>query len=137
VCSRVCTLSQYRTKLLLLSHNFSNVMINNTSTDEAHYLSLFWNVCKFNKETCVGSWDVTNALKEASYFVAKTSFPKWLQARVFHKGRVFHLFSCDWLNDCIGVMLLGPIVRPQGNCHVDSFHVPKVVLRKISRRKIL
>jgi hypothetical protein len=34
----VCTLSQYRTKLLLLSHNFSNVMINNTSTDEAHYL---------------------------------------------------------------------------------------------------
>jgi hypothetical protein len=37
VCSRVCTLSQYRTKLLLLSHNFSNVMINNTSTDEAHY----------------------------------------------------------------------------------------------------
>jgi hypothetical protein len=33
----VCTLSQYRTKLLLLSHNFSNVMINNTSTDEAHY----------------------------------------------------------------------------------------------------
>jgi hypothetical protein len=37
VCSRACTLSQYRTKLLLLSHNFSNVMINNTSTDEAHY----------------------------------------------------------------------------------------------------
>jgi hypothetical protein len=37
VCSRVCTMSQYRTKLLLLSHNFSNVMINNTSTDEAHY----------------------------------------------------------------------------------------------------
>jgi hypothetical protein len=33
---RVCTLSQFRTKLLLLSHNFSNVMINNTSTNEAH-----------------------------------------------------------------------------------------------------
>jgi hypothetical protein len=33
----VCTLSQYRTKLLLLSHNFSNVMINNTRTNEAHY----------------------------------------------------------------------------------------------------
>jgi hypothetical protein len=28
--------SQYRTKLLLLSHNVSNVMINNTSTNEAH-----------------------------------------------------------------------------------------------------
>jgi hypothetical protein len=36
VCSRVCTLSQYRTKLLLLSHNLSNVMINYTSTNEAH-----------------------------------------------------------------------------------------------------
>jgi hypothetical protein len=30
-------MSQYRTKLLLLSHNFSNVMINNTSLNEAHY----------------------------------------------------------------------------------------------------
>jgi hypothetical protein len=39
VCSRACTLSQYRTKLLLLSHNFSNVMINNTSSNEAHYIS--------------------------------------------------------------------------------------------------
>jgi hypothetical protein len=27
VCSRVCTLSQYRTKLILLSHNFSNFML--------------------------------------------------------------------------------------------------------------
>jgi hypothetical protein len=33
----VCTPFQHRTKLLLVSHNFSNVMINNTSTDEAHY----------------------------------------------------------------------------------------------------
>jgi hypothetical protein len=38
VLARVCTLSQYRTKLLLLSHNFSNVMINNTSSNEAHYV---------------------------------------------------------------------------------------------------
>jgi hypothetical protein len=36
VYSRVCTLSQYRTKLLLLSHNFSNVMINSTRPNEAH-----------------------------------------------------------------------------------------------------
>jgi hypothetical protein len=34
----VCTPFQHRTKLLLVSHNFSNVMINNTSTDEAHYV---------------------------------------------------------------------------------------------------
>jgi hypothetical protein len=31
VLARVCTLSLDRTKLLLLSHNFSNVMINSTS----------------------------------------------------------------------------------------------------------
>jgi hypothetical protein len=36
----VCTLSQCRTKVLLLSHKFSNVMINNTSTNEAHYRAL-------------------------------------------------------------------------------------------------
>jgi hypothetical protein len=36
VCSRACTMSQYRTKLLLLSHKFSNVMINNTISNEAH-----------------------------------------------------------------------------------------------------
>jgi hypothetical protein len=36
--SRVCTLSQYRTKLLLLSYSSSNVMINSTSLNEAHYL---------------------------------------------------------------------------------------------------
>jgi hypothetical protein len=40
VCSRVCTLSPYRTKLLLLSHNFNNFMINNTSSNEAHYTLL-------------------------------------------------------------------------------------------------
>jgi hypothetical protein len=40
VCSRVCTLSQYRTKLLLLSHNFSNVISNSTSLNEAHYAQL-------------------------------------------------------------------------------------------------
>jgi hypothetical protein len=42
VCSRACTLSQYRTKLLLLSHNFSNVMIDNTSSNEAHYTHGLW-----------------------------------------------------------------------------------------------
>jgi hypothetical protein len=35
-CSRACTLSLDRNKLLLLSHNFSNVMINSTSLNEAH-----------------------------------------------------------------------------------------------------
>jgi hypothetical protein len=34
---RVFTLSQDRTKLLLLSHNFSNVMLNSTIPNEVHY----------------------------------------------------------------------------------------------------
>jgi hypothetical protein len=36
VLARVFTLSQDRTKLLLLSHNFSNDMINSTSLNEVH-----------------------------------------------------------------------------------------------------
>jgi hypothetical protein len=32
-------MSQYRTKLLLLSHNFSNVIINSNSLNEARYIS--------------------------------------------------------------------------------------------------
>jgi hypothetical protein len=43
VLARACTLSQYRTKLLTLSHNFSNVMINSTSLNEAHYGILWLN----------------------------------------------------------------------------------------------
>jgi hypothetical protein len=78
-----------------------------------------------------------NALKEVSYFIAKNSFPKWLQARVFHKGHVFHFFSGDWVNDCIGVVLLGSMVISQGDGHVDSFHVAKVVLGQVPGRKIL
>jgi hypothetical protein len=37
VCSRAFTLSQDRTKLLLLSHNFSNIIINSTILNEVHY----------------------------------------------------------------------------------------------------
>jgi hypothetical protein len=29
---------------------------------------------------------------------------------VFHKGHVFHFFSGDGVNDCIGLMYLGPMV---------------------------
>jgi hypothetical protein len=89
------------------------------------------------KKTCVGSRNVLNTLKEASYFVAKTSFSKWLKARVFHKGHVFHLFSSDWVNNRIGVVLLGPMVFSQGDGHVGSFHVEKLVLGQVPGRKIL
>jgi hypothetical protein len=99
--------------------------------------SVFWDVFKFDEETCVGSEDVANALKKASDFVAKTSFPKWLQARVFHECHVFHFFSGDWVNDCIGLVLLGSMSIYQGDGHVGNVHAAKVVLGQVSGRKIV
>jgi hypothetical protein len=98
-------------------------------------MSVLWEVGEFDKETYVGSRDVANALKKAPDFVAKTSFPKWLQARVFHKGHVLHSFSSDLVNDCIGLVLLGPMESSQGDGHVGN--VPKVVLGQVSGGKIL
>jgi hypothetical protein len=80
-------------------------------------LSVFWDVCKFDKETCFGSRNVPNALKKAPGIVSKTSFPKWLQTGVFHKGHVFHFFPGDGVNDCIGLVLLGLMVISQGDGH--------------------
>jgi hypothetical protein len=100
-------------------------------------LSVFWDVCNFDKETCVGSRNVPNALKMAHDFVAKTSLPKWLQTGVFHKGHVLHFFSSDGVNDCIGLVLLGPMVISQGDGHVGSVHAEKVVLGQVPGSKIL
>jgi hypothetical protein len=99
--------------------------------------SVFWDVCKFDEETCVGSRNIMNSLKKATDLVAKTSFPKWLQTRVFHKGHVFHFFSGDGVNDCIGLVLLGPMVISQGDGHVGSVHAAKVVLGQVPWGKIL
>jgi hypothetical protein len=39
-------------------------------------ISVIGDVFQFDEETCIGSWNVSNALEEASAFVAKTSSPK-------------------------------------------------------------
>jgi hypothetical protein len=39
-------------------------------------LSVMWDVFQRVEETCVGPWNVSNSLEEASAFVAKTSSPK-------------------------------------------------------------
>jgi hypothetical protein len=80
------------------------------------------------------SRNVANALKKAPDFVSKTSFPKWFQARVFHKGHVFHFFSGDGVNYCICLVLLGPMVSSQGDGHVGIFYVAKVVLGQVPGR---
>jgi hypothetical protein len=100
-------------------------------------LSFFRDLCKFDKETCVVYGDVANALKKASDFVSKTSFPKWLLVRVFHEGHVFHFFSGDWVNECICLVLLGPMSISQGDAHVGSVHIAKVVLGQVSGGSIL
>jgi hypothetical protein len=98
-------------------------------------MSVFCDVCKFDKEECVGYRNVTNALKKVHDLVAKTSFPNWLQTRVFHKGHVFHFFSGEGVNDCIGLVLLGPMLISQGDGHVGSVHAAKVVLGQVSGEK--
>jgi hypothetical protein len=100
-------------------------------------LSVFWYVSEFDIETCVGSRNVSNTLKKASAFVAKTSCPNWLQTGVFHKGRVFHFLSGDGVNDCIGLMRLGQMVVYKGNDHVGGVHSAEVVLRQVVGGNIL
>jgi hypothetical protein len=45
--------------------------------------------------------------------------------------------SSDGVNDCIDLVLLGPMATSQGDGHVDSFHAEKVVLGQVPGRKIL
>jgi hypothetical protein len=76
-------------------------------------------------------------VKKASDFNAKTSFPQGLQVWVFHKCHVFHLFSSDRVNDCIGLLLLVPMAISQGDGHVGSVHAAKVVVGQVPGGNIL
>jgi hypothetical protein len=91
-------------------------------------LSVFRDVFQFDKETCIGSWNVSNALEQASALVAKTSGPKWLETGILHEIRVFHFFSGDWVDDCVGMVPLLPMVISEGNRHVGRVHSAKVIL---------
>jgi hypothetical protein len=69
-------------------------------------LSVFWDVFQRGEETFIGSWDVSNALEQASALVAKTSGPKWLETGILRESQVFHLFPGDWVDDCVGMVPL-------------------------------
>jgi hypothetical protein len=56
---------------------------------------------------------------------------------VFHKGHVFHLFSGDGVNDCIGLLLLGTMVIFKGDGHMGSVHAAEVVLGQVAGRETL
>jgi hypothetical protein len=69
-------------------------------------LSVFWDVFQRGEETCIGSWDVSNALEQASALVAKTSGSKWLETGIHHESRVFHFFSGEWVDEGVGMVPL-------------------------------
>jgi hypothetical protein len=91
-------------------------------------LSVFWDVFQFYEEKCVSSWNVLNAQEQASAFIAKTSGPKWLETGILHESRVFHLFSRDWVDDCVGTVPLRTMViflgkSPYGLCLFRKSHL--------------
>jgi hypothetical protein len=69
-------------------------------------LSVIWDVFQCGEETCIGSWNVSNSLEEASAFVAKTSSPKLLETGLLHESRVFQFFAGDWVDDSVGLVPL-------------------------------
>jgi hypothetical protein len=68
-------------------------------------LSVMWDVFQCGEEKCIGSWNISNSLEEASAFVAETSRPKWLKTGILHESRVFHFFASDWMDDCVDLVL--------------------------------
>jgi hypothetical protein len=69
-----------------------------------------------------------HTLKKAACPIAEASLPKGLEVWVIHEGHVFHLFAGYWMDQCVGKMLLGPMIFSQGNDHVGCFHVPEIIL---------
>jgi hypothetical protein len=69
-------------------------------------ISVMWDVFQRGEETCIGAWDVLNALEQASAFVAKISSSKWLERGILHERREFHFFAGDWVDDCVGLVPL-------------------------------
>jgi hypothetical protein len=65
-----------------------------------------WDVLQRGEATCVGSWNVSNSLEEASAFVAKTSSPKRFETGILHERPLFHFFSGDWVDDSVGLLPL-------------------------------
>jgi hypothetical protein len=89
---------------------------------------------EFYEETCISTGDVSNALEEASAFIAKTAFPKGLETGILHECHVFHFFSHDGVDDGVVLVFLRPMVGSQGDGHVRSVHAAEVVLGQVAWR---
>jgi hypothetical protein len=95
-------------------------------------LSVFWDVCEFDKETCVGSRNVVNALKRRPTSLPKPRFQSGCRRGSFIRAMYYIPPPGDGVNDCIGLVLMVPMVVYQGDGHVGSVHAAKVVLGQVS-----
>jgi hypothetical protein len=55
---------------------------------------------------------------------------------VFHKCCVFYFLSSDGVNNCVGLVMLGPMVIPEGDGHVGGVHVIKSVLGQVAEKDV-
>jgi hypothetical protein len=85
---------------------------------------VLWYVFEFNKETCVCSGNVADALEEATCLIAKAYFLKGWKVWILHKGHVLNLLASYWIYYCLRKMLLGTMIGAQSNGHGGGFHVP-------------
>jgi hypothetical protein len=56
---------------------------------------------------------------------------------MFNESRLFHFFFGDWVDDCVGLVPLRPIVIYEGDGHVGGFHSAEVVLRQVAGQESL
>jgi hypothetical protein len=69
-------------------------------------LSVLWYVFEFNEEACVCSWNVVDALEEATRLIAKAYFPKRLEVWILHEVHVIHFIARHWVYYCVGKMFV-------------------------------
>jgi hypothetical protein len=81
-------------------------------------LSVRQDVSEFDKETYICAGGVTNALEEASIFVARTPFTKWMETGILHECHVFHFVPRCGVVNGVGLVLLIPVVVSEGDDHV-------------------
>jgi hypothetical protein len=75
--------------------------------------------------------------KRRSHSLPDPCFQSGCRREVLHKCHVFHFFSGDGVNDGVCLVLLGPMVIPEGDGHVGSVHAAEVVLGQVAGRETL
>jgi hypothetical protein len=45
---------------------------------------------------------------------------------------IFFIFPSDWLDDCVGMVPLLPMVISEGNGHVGGFYSAEAILKQVA-----